>query len=45
MPSKFATKDWMQTQEVNLIYVAVTRAKEHLVEVQGVASYLKGKSE
>lgn len=41
MPSKWAKKEWMQQQERNLIYVAVTRAKEHLVEVNEVAAYLK----
>jgi hypothetical protein len=45
MPSKWAKKEWMLEQERNLIYVAVTRAKEHLVEVDNVASYLKAKSE
>ena len=33
MPSPWATKPWMQEQEVNLIYVSVTRAMETLVEV------------
>ena len=41
MPSKFAKKDWMKVQENNLIYVAVTRAKETLVEVESVEEYLK----
>lgn len=45
MPSKWARKDWMLEQERNLIYVAVTRAKEHLVEVNGVSAYLKQKAE
>lgn len=30
MPPKWATKDWQIEQEVNLQYVAVTRAKSHL---------------
>ena len=33
MPSPFARQDWQQQQERNLMYVAVTRAKETLVEV------------
>lgn len=33
MPSKFARQEWQMKQEVNLIYVAVTRAKQTLVEV------------
>lgn len=33
MPSKHATKDWQRLQEDNLIYVAVTRAMNTLVEV------------
>jgi hypothetical protein len=41
MPSKFAKKEWMKVQENNLIYVAVTRAKETLIEVEGVEEYLK----
>lgn len=36
MPSRFARQDWQVDQETNLIYVAVTRAKEVLVEVVGV---------
>ena len=30
MPSKYARKEWMQLQETNLIYVAITRAKRYL---------------
>jgi ATP-dependent exoDNAse (exonuclease V) beta subunit len=30
MPLKFAVKDWEITQENNLHYVAITRAKESL---------------
>lgn len=33
MPSPFATLPWMLQQESNLTYVAITRAKTHLVEV------------
>jgi DNA helicase II / ATP-dependent DNA helicase PcrA len=33
MPSKFARQDWQLLQEDNLCYVAVTRAKQTLVEV------------
>jgi superfamily I DNA/RNA helicase len=36
MPSAFARKPWQVDQENNLIYVAVTRAKHLLVEVNGV---------
>lgn len=36
MPSKMAKQDWQIEQEINLIYVAVTRAKEKLIEVTGV---------
>lgn len=32
-PSQFARQDWQMAQEINLIYVAVTRAKFKLVEV------------
>ena len=31
MPSRWATQEWQQEQERNLIYVAVTRALETLV--------------
>lgn len=30
MPCRWAKSDWQQQQEINLIYVAVTRAKSHL---------------
>ena len=33
MPSQFATQPWMEDQEQNLIYVAITRAKEILYEI------------
>lgn len=33
MPSPFATQPWMQEQETNLTYVAITRAKETLYEI------------
>lgn len=33
MPSKMARKDWQKVQERNLIYVAVTRAINELVEI------------
>jgi len=33
MPSKFATQTWMEEQEQNLIYVAITRAQETLYEI------------
>lgn len=36
MPSKFAKQEWQLAQELNLIYVAVTRAKVALIEVVGV---------
>lgn len=34
MPSKWARQDWELQQEKNLIYVAVTRAKRELIEVE-----------
>jgi superfamily I DNA/RNA helicase len=43
MPSKAAKKDWQKLQEDNLIYVAVTRAKQELVEVTGYPSTAKRK--
>jgi len=36
MPSQWAQADWEREQEINLIYVAVTRAKRELVEVETV---------
>lgn len=33
MPSKFARQQWQLDQETNLMYVAVTRAKQTLIEV------------
>lgn len=36
MPSRFARQEWQKEQEKNLIYVAVTRAKQELVEVDGI---------
>jgi DNA helicase-2/ATP-dependent DNA helicase PcrA len=33
MPSSFAKQEWQLEQEMNLIYVAVTRAKYELIEV------------
>lgn len=33
MPSPYAKKEWQKQQERNLIYVAVTRAKQTLIEV------------
>ena len=33
MPSGYARQDWQVVQEYNLIYVAITRAQERLVEV------------
>ena len=35
MPSRFARQAWQMEQEENLIYVAVTRAKAELIEVNG----------
>ena len=40
-PSQFARQDWQIAQEINLIYVAVTRAKQKLVEVTGVVEEKK----
>src|SRR6185503_3703362 len=36
MPSSWARQAWQQEQEQNLIYVAVTRAQDQLVLVNGV---------
>lgn len=36
MPSKWARKDWQISQELNLMYVAVTRAKSNLIDVDVV---------
>ena len=33
IPSKYATTDWMIIQELNLKYVAITRAKSELIYV------------
>ena len=33
MPSRYARQAWQMEQEINLIYVAVTRAQETLIEV------------
>lgn len=33
MPSPFASQQWMQDQETNLTYVAITRAQINLIEV------------
>ena len=35
IPSKYAVMDWQYEQEQNLKYVAITRAKKHLVYVTG----------
>lgn len=37
IPSKYATQDWQILQEQNLLYVAVTRAKERLIYIQDYA--------
>lgn len=34
MPSKWARQDWQMTQEENLMYVAYTRARSHLIFIQ-----------
>jgi DNA helicase-2/ATP-dependent DNA helicase PcrA len=33
MPSRYARQDWQVQQELNLIYVAITRAKAELIDV------------
>ena len=35
IPSKYATTDWMFEQEMNLKYVAITRAKKDLIYISG----------
>lgn len=35
MPSKWARQDWQYAQELNLMYVAWTRAQEHLIFLTG----------
>lgn len=37
MPSKWARQMWQLTQEQNLRYVAITRAKKHLIYIQSAA--------
>lgn len=39
-PSKFAKKGWQIEQEVNLMYVAATRAQETLIEVMAAGGKL-----
>ena len=34
MPSRWARQDWQHQQEINLQYVATTRAKRHLIYIQ-----------
>lgn len=44
MPSKYARQEWQMLQEDNLCYVAITRAKQELVEVVVAAGReLRGK--
>jgi DNA helicase-2/ATP-dependent DNA helicase PcrA len=43
LPSPYATQAWELEQERNLCYVAVTRAKRELVELQGVEQELASK--
>lgn len=45
MPSPWAKQDWEKEQERNLIYVAVTRAKNTLIEVSGIPENNKPKKE
>lgn len=37
IPSRFATQEWMVEQEMNLKYVAITRAKSTLIYVDGAS--------
>ena len=47
IPSRYATMDWQFEQEMNLKYVAITRAQEELVYVSGkqfsndITNYIK----
>lgn len=43
MPSKFARQAWQIEQEINLIYVAVTRAKAELIEVEAPPTQARNK--
>lgn len=47
MPSSLALKDWEKQQELNLIYVAYTRAKNRLgfIDEKEFNSFMKNKSE
>ena len=45
MPSVMARRPWQMEQENNLIYVAVTRAKQTLIEVTGVRDSNKTEKE
>lgn len=44
-PSKWAKKDWQQQQEINLCYVAITRAKMTLLYIEDGSGQKKGMSE
>jgi superfamily I DNA/RNA helicase len=35
-PSKYARQQWQMEQEINLIYVSITRAKKNLIEITGI---------
>lgn len=37
-PSRWARQEWQQEQEINLCYVAATRAQEVLIELQAAAN-------